>query len=247
MLDEIVATLRAARALVVLTGAGVSAESGVPTFRDAQRGLWAGYDPEQLATPQGFARDPALVTRWYDERRVQCAAVTPNAGHHALARLERHFAETGRDFVLLTQNVDRLHQRAGSTQVVELHGTIWAWRCIACGHEREETGPAFGEYPPRCDCGGLRRPAVVWFGELLPEQALSRAYAAFARCDAFLSLGTSAVVEPAASFVHLAREASARTVEINLEATPISDRVDYSLRGKTGELLPRVVEKLVGP
>lgn len=244
MLDDVVAALAAARAVVVLTGAGVSAESGVPTFRDAQRGLWADYDPEQLATPAGFARDPALVTRWYDERRVQCADVRPNPGHDALARLERYYAERGRAFVLLTQNVDRLHQRAGSRQVVELHGTLWVWRCIVCGHEREETGGPFGEYPPRCGCGGLRRPGVVWFGELLPEAALARAWGALAACDVFLSLGTSAVVEPAASFVDLARAASARTVEINIEETPITDRVDFALRGKTGELLPRIVDAL---
>ena len=244
MFEQIQQVLRAARSLVVLTGAGVSAESGIPTFRDALTGLWAGYDPQQLATPEGFAADPELVTRWYDARRIQCAAIEPNAGHYALAELERRFEESGRRFILLTQNVDRLHQRAGSRRVVELHGTIWVWRCIDCGAEDEARGAAFEHYPPRCACGGPRRPGVVWFGEMLPDAALMQAYAAFAGCDAFLSLGTSAVVEPAASFVHLAKRAAARTVEINLEATPISQVVDFSLRGKTGEWLPRIVREL---
>lgn len=241
MLEEIAQILHAARSVVALTGAGVSAESGIPTFRDALTGLWAAYDPEELATPEAFARNPELVTRWYDERRVQCAARRPNPGHFALAQLEQYFAERGREFVLLTQNVDRLHQRAGSRRVVELHGTISVWRCVACGIEEEVAPPPFACYPPRCACGGLRRPGVVWFGESLPEAALLQAYAAFAGCDVFLSLGTSAVVEPAASFVHLAKSAAARTVEINLEATPISGTVDYSLRGRTGDVLPALV------
>lgn len=244
MLDETAQILHVARSVVVLTGAGVSAESGIPTFRDALTGLWAGYDPQELATPEGFARNPELVTRWYDERRVQCGARLPNPGHYALAQLEQSFTDSGRGFVLLTQNVDRLHQRAGSRRVVELHGTIWVWRCIDCGTEEEAPPTAFAHHPPRCACSGLRRPGVVWFGEMLPEAALMRAYAAFAGCDVFLSLGTSAVVEPAASFVHLAKSARARTIEINLEATPISGIVDYSLRGKTGEVLPEVVRRL---
>ena len=243
-LDDVASTLRAARSLVVLTGAGVSAESGIPTFRDAMSGLWAEFDPEELATPRAFARNPALVTRWYDERRVGCAACEPNPAHDALARLERLYTDHGRDFVLLTQNVDRLHQRAGSKHVVELHGSIWVWRCVACGAECEEGPTPFPDYPPLCKCGGLRRPGVVWFEEMLPEEALVKAYRALAGGDAFLSLGTSAVVEPAASFVHLARSAAARTIEINLDSTPISGLVDFSLRGKAGELLPDIVQRL---
>jgi len=245
MLDEIAHSLRTARSVAVLTGAGVSAESGIPTFRDALTGLWANYNPEELATPEGFARNPALVTRWYDERRVDCAACAPNPGHYALAELEKRYAGSGRGFLLLTQNVDRLHQRAGSERVVELHGTIWVWRCVACGAERDEGPEPFTRYPPVCPCGGLRRPGVVWFGELLPVEALAQAHAALEACDVFISLGTSALVEPAASFVHLARRAGARTIEINLEATPVSDRVDYSVRGKTGEVLPRIVRRLL--
>jgi len=244
MLDDVIQSLQAARSLVVVTGAGVSAESGIPTFRDALTGLWARYNPEDLATPQAFARNPELVTRWYDERRMRCAACAPNRGHYAVAELERRFVEAERAFVLLTQNVDRLHQRAGSKRVVELHGTLWVWRCIACGAEREEPPAAFTSYPPSCECGGLRRPGVVWFGEMLAADALARAHSALEACDVFLSLGTSAVVEPAASFVHLAKRVGTRTLEINLDSTPISDIVDCSLRGRTGEILPQVVERL---
>jgi NAD-dependent deacetylase len=154
MLDALANRLRNARALVALTGAGVSAESGIPTFRDPLRGLWAQFRPEDLATPEAFARDPTLVARWYDERRARCAACRPNPGHTALARLERDFTASGREFVLLTQNVDRLHQRAGSQNVVELHGTLWIWRCTRCGEEREEPRVPFDTYPPLCECGG---------------------------------------------------------------------------------------------
>lgn len=244
VLDEIARALGQARAVAVLTGAGVSAESGIPTFRDALTGLWAHYDAHALATPEGFARDPALVTRWYDERRLACAGCRPNPGHYALAEIERQVEGAGGTFVLLTQNVDRLHQRAGSRNVVELHGTIWVWRCVDCGAEQEETGEAFGAYPPRCACGGLRRPAVVWFGELLPARALARAHAALEACDTFLALGTSATVEPAASFVHVVRARGARTIEINLETTPASEVSDYTVRGRTGEILPQIAARL---
>ncbi len=244
MLDDVVHSLQAARSLVVLTGAGVSAESGIPTFRDALTGLWARHNPEELATPQAFTRNPELVTRWYDERRMRCAACVPNPGHYALAELERLFIENRREFVLLTQNVDRLHQRAGSKRVVELHGTLWVWRCTDCGAEREEPPAPFTSYPPSCECGGLRRPAVVWFGEMLPADALAQVRPALEACDMFLSLGTSAVVEPAASFVHLAKGVGTQTIEINLDSTPISEFVDYSLRGKTGEILPQVIQRL---
>jgi NAD-dependent deacetylase len=232
------------RSLTVLTGAGVSAESGIPTFRDALEGLWSRYRAEELATPEAFARDPEVVTRWYDERRSRCADCEPNPGHHALAELQRRVSDTGGSFVLLTQNVDRLHQRAGSTDVVELHGSLWQWRCTHCGDEREELDPPFDNYPPRCDCGGARRPGVIWFGEMLPARALDQAYRALQSCDLFLSIGTSAVVEPAASFVTLAAERGATTIEINLQPTPITDRVDHSLLGRSGELLPRLLREL---
>ena len=241
--DLLTAALQEARAVVVLTGAGVSAESGIPTFRDAMDGLWAKYDPSQLATPEAFDRDPETVTRWYDWRRQKCATAKPNPAHLALARLEKHFAQRKRSFTLLTQNVDRLHQAAGSGNVVELHGTLWVWRCTQCGTEREEREVPFKEYPPRCACGGARRPGVVWFGEMLPEQALDRAHGAVESCDLFFSIGTSAVVEPAASFIHVARHRGAKTAEINRDPTPVSRLVDWSLLGKAGEVMPELVEK----
>ena len=204
-------------------------------------GLWAKYDPSQLATPEAFDRDSEIVTRWYDWRREKCATAKPNPAHLALARLEEHLATPERGFTLLTQNVDRLHQAAGSRNVVELHGTLWVWRCTRCGIEREERTVPFQEYPPRCACGGARRPAVVWFGEMLPEQALKQAHDALATCDFFFSVGTSAVVEPAANFIYSVRHRGAKTVEINRDATPISRVVDWSLLGKAGEVLPELV------
>jgi NAD-dependent deacetylase len=244
--ESLVDALRKARAVVVVTGAGVSAESGIPTFRDAMDGLWSKFDPHELATPEGFARDPEMVTRWYDWRREKCAAAKPNPAHLALARLEDHLITGKRNFTLLTQNVDRLHQAAGSHAVVELHGTLWIWRCIRCGAECEEHDVPFREYPPRCACGGARRPAVVWFGELLPEDAMQQAHDALKTCDLFFSIGTSAVVEPAASFIHSARGHGAKTVEINREPTPITPVVDWSLPGKAGKILPEVVKMTFG-
>jgi len=246
MLSVITNTLRSSHCLLILTGAGVSAESGIPTFRDALTGLWAKFNPEDLATPHAFNRDPELVSRWYDQRRVDCSKCSPNPGHLALAELEGIFTQTGREFLLLTQNVDRLHQRAGSKNVKELHGSLFTWRCLDCGKELEELAGPFPNYPPRCECGGLRRPGVVWFGEMLPTDVLAAAHAALERCDTFISLGTSAVVEPSASFVHQAAHHGAKTIEINLHPTPISDLVDYSLLGKTGEILPQIVQQLTG-
>jgi len=244
--DSLVIALQKAQAMVVLTGAGVSAESGIPTFRDAMEGLWAKFDPSQLATPEAFERDPGTVTRWYDWRREKCAAAKPNPAHLALAKLEKHLTTQHGGFTLLTQNVDRLHQAAGSGNVVELHGTLWVWRCTQCGAELEERTVPFKEYPPRCPCGGARRPAVVWFGELLPEAAIQKAHAALDNGDLFFSIGTSAVVEPAASFIHIARHHGAKTVEINRDPTPISHAVDWSLLGKAGEILPELVRRAFG-
>ncbi|MCG6859972.1 MAG: NAD-dependent deacylase [Chromatiaceae bacterium] len=230
-----------ADSLAVLTGAGVSAESGIPTFRDAQTGLWAKYDPMELATPEAFARDPALVSRWYDERRRRCAECEPNPGHLALARLQDELEAAGKRFTLITQNVDRLHQRAGSRDPLELHGTFWIWRCTSCGEEREERAIPLPEYPPRCRCGGARRPGVVWFGEALSESVLAAARRAAEHCELFMSLGTSSLVEPAASLGRIASSAGAKTVEINPQETPLSSRVDISVRGATGEILPLIL------
>ena len=230
--------LRTAAHVVVLTGAGASAESGVPTFRDALTGLWAKYDPAALATPEAFDRDPALVSRWFDGRRLTALACQPNAGHVALVELARRVPR----LTLVTQNVDRLHQRAGSSDVIELHGTLLAWRCTRCGREVDETGPAFTEHPPRCDaCTGRRRPGVVWLGEALPAAALSAATAAAAACDVFLSVGTSSVVYPAAGLVDVARQAGATLVEVNPTATAMSGQMDVVLRGTAAAVLPAVV------
>lgn len=244
--ESLVSAARAARAVVALSGAGVSAESGIPTFRDAMEGLWAKYDPMLLATPEAFARDPELVSRWYNWRRQKCADAKPNPAHLALASMEQALTSQGRKFTLLTQNVDRLHHAAGSRNVVELHGTIWVWRCVRCGEEREERNVPFPSYPPKCQCGGNRRPGVVWFGEALHEEALARADEASSRCDPFFSIGTSAVVEPAASFVRIAARQGAKTVEINKEPTPASHDVDWSLLGKAGEILPNLLKQAFG-
>lgn len=240
--QPLISALRTANSIVILTGAGVSAESGIPTFRDATEGLWAKHNPAQLATPEAFERDPTLVTRWYDWRRQKCAEAKPNPAHRALAKLQHSFWQTGRQSLLVTQNVDRLHQLAGSRDVVELHGNLWEWRCVRCGEQHEERQVPFPEYPPLCHCGGPRRPCVVWFGEILPEQALDRACRKTGRCDLFLSVGTSALVYPAASLLHIARQHGAKTAEINRDATPVSHLVDWPIFGKAAEILPALVE-----
>ncbi len=242
-LNSIAKMIAKAESVVAITGAGVSAESGVPTFRDAQEGLWAKYDPMELATPGAFARDPELVTRWYDERRCRLQSCEPNPGHLALVKLAERVRERGGRFTLITQNVDRLHQAAGSDDVIELHGSIWDWRCTSCGMVQEERGGPFSEFPPRCDsCGAARRPGVVWFGESLSEDAMDRADEAVSVCDLFLSIGTSAVVHPAAGFAYSARMNGARVVEINLEPTPLSGLVDVSVQAPSGEALPRILD-----
>ncbi len=241
------AAVRESTHIVALTGAGISAESGIPTFRDSMEGLWAQYDPADLATPEAFERDPGMVTRWYDWRRLKCLDARPNPGHRALARLEALFESKGRSFTLVTQNVDRLHHLAGSRGVLELHGTITVWRCSRCGEEPEVGETAFPSYPPRCMCGGFLRPGVVWFGEILPEDALCSASDAARSCDLFMSIGTSAVVYPAAGLAHLARAGGARVLEINAEVTPLSTLVDWSLQGKCGTLLPLLVDSAFGP
>ncbi len=228
--------IRGASRLVVLTGAGISAESGIPTFR-GPGGLWKQRRPEQLATPEAFARDPKLVWEWYDWRRCRIAGAAPNPGHAALAELERRKPS----FTLATQNVDGLHDRAGSRRVLKLHGDIWMVRCLACGRERRDERAPLDEIPPRCECGGLLRPGVVWFGEALPAQVLREAEEAACAAEVFLVAGTSAVVYPAAGLVPLARSAGAKVIEVNLEETPFSATVDCSLRGKSGDLLPRLI------
>jgi NAD-dependent deacetylase len=236
--------LRSADSIVVFTGAGISAESGIPTFRDAMSGLWSKFDPVDLATPEAFDRDPKLVSQWYDERRCQVANCQPNAGHIALANLERIAENLAKRFTLITQNVDRLHQAAGSSNVIELHGTLWVWRCLDCARESEERGGAFESYPLKCPCGGLRRPGVVWFGEQLPASAMLRAARATDACDLFLSIGTSSVVYPAAGLIEQAIGHGAKVVEINPQPTPFSDKVHCSIRANSGEALPRLLQEV---
>lgn len=229
--------LRSAKRVAALTGAGISAESGVPTFRDAQTGLWARYRPEELATPEAFLRDPKLVWEWYEWRRGIVGKARPNPGHVALAEMERHIPH----FTLITQNVDGLHREAGSRRVLELHGNIRRTKCFD-ENLVVESWPDTGEVPPRCPrCGGLLRPDVVWFGEMLPEADLTAAVEAAENCEVFLCVGTSAVVEPAASLPFYALRAGATVVEVNPGKTPLTGRASYSLRGAAGELLPALV------
>ena len=231
--------LRGARRVVALTGAGVSAESGVPTFRGAD-GLWRKYRPEELATPSAFARDPVLVWEWYDWRRQKVAACAPNDGHRAIAELGRRSFQ----FDLVTQNVDGLHRLAGSNPVWELHGSLWNLRCTVCSRSREDRRAPLPSIPPRCECGGLERPGVVWFGEALPEKVLAQAFEAAGDADVFLVIGTSALVHPAALLPEVAGEQGALVVEVNPELTPLSGLVDIRLAGPSAVILPRIVEAL---
>jgi NAD-dependent deacetylase len=234
----LVAALRAARFVAVLTGAGVSAESGVPTFRDARTGLWAKFDPQELATPAAFARSPKRVWDWYAMRRAMVGRAAPNPAHVALAKLEQRAPE----FALLTQNVDGLHQRAGSVNVVELHGNITRVRCSREGTPVARWDDNVEGAPPRCDaCGAFLRPDVVWFEEMLPEAALAAAEDAANRCDMLLVVGTSAEVYPAAALPALARRRGALVVEINTETTALSAHADHTLRGPAGVVLPALV------
>lgn len=225
--------------ITVMTGAGVSAASGVPTFRGPD-GLWKQFRPETLATPEAFARDPKLVWEWYDWRRQAIAACEPNAAHHVLTAWSRAFSA----FQLLTQNVDGLHERAGTERVLRLHGSIWDVSCwTKCPGSpprwRDDTVP-YRQLPPLClHCGGMIRPGVVWFGESLDPDIVDCATAA-TDCDVFLTIGTSSVVYPAASFVEQARRNGAFTVEINPEATPASGIADLVLRGPAEVVLPEV-------
>ncbi|HWQ11234.1 MAG TPA: NAD-dependent deacylase [Roseiflexaceae bacterium] len=239
---SLLARLADARRVVVLTGAGVSAESGVPTFRDAQIGLWARYNPEELATPEAFRRTPRLVWEWYAYRRRLVEAVAPNPAHHALVDLERRMA----GFTLVTQNVDGLHRRAGSRNVVELHGSLARYRCFADGAPVERWVEA-DEPPPRCPrCGAHVRPDVVWFGEALPIEGWAAAVEAAASCDVFLCVGTSGLVQPAASLPLLARRRGAYVAEINLRPSALDGTLDAHLYGPAGALLPALVAAACG-
>lgn len=232
----LVDSLRRAKRVAVLTGAGISAESGVPTFRDAQTGLWAKYDPQELATAEAFRRDPKLVWDWYAWRRELVSRADPNPGHYALAEMERHIPH----FSLITQNVDSLHRRAGSERLTELHGNISRVKCFQHGHAASEWED--DDVPPRCSrCGSPLRPDVVWFGEALPREALDHALEAARTAEVFLSVGTSGIVQPAASLPLVAADAGAVLVEINPDRTPLSSVMTYRLSGPSGEILPALV------
>jgi len=242
LIDQARAILRETNRLVVLTGAGISAESGVPTYRGAG-GIWEGFSAAELASPEGFAADPQKVWTWHDQRRQALAEIRPNPAHEALVRLEQRLRRRGAGMTLATQNIEGLHQRAGSPNVLELHGTILAIRCCLCPHRRYVGLEPVGDDVPVCPrCGNFMRPAVVWFGEQLPQDVWQAAAEAAGRCDAFMSIGTSAVVYPAAALIQLATHAGARTIEVNLEPTPASRSMHVAIHGKAGEILPRLVE-----
>jgi NAD-dependent deacetylase len=228
--------LAQATSLAVLTGAGISAESGVPTFRGAG-GLWKDYRPEELANAEAFAKNPKLVWEWYNWRREIIAKALPNAGHRALVEFEKRKPR----FTLITQNVDGLHDRAGSGKILKLHGDIWRMKCTACGANWPDRRVPLPKLPPHCQCGGLTRPAVVWFGEPLAGGMMKEAEHAATSAQVFLVIGTSAVVLPAANLVPYARKAGAKVIEINTEETAASAMVDCALRGPAGDLLPRLL------
>jgi NAD-dependent deacetylase len=237
---ELLQRLAAAKSVTVLTGAGVSAESGVPTFRDAQTGLWAKFSPEELATPRAFQRNPRLVWEWYDWRRKLVAGAKPNPAHLALVKMETLFLR----FHLITQNVDGLHQRAGSRDVIELHGNITRTKCSEEG-TIVSTWADTGDVPPKCPaCGGLLRPDVVWFEEPMPEEEMHRAMTASTHCDVFFSIGTSTVVYPAAALPLEALRSGATVVEINPHPTPFTTQAHFALAGPAGVVLPELVKAL---
>lgn len=239
--EMLMSRLRSAKTVSVLTGAGISAESGVPTFR-GEEGLWKKFRPEELANFDAFIRNPKLVWEWYNYRKQLISQVEPNAGHYAISKMEFHFPH----FYLITQNVDDLHRKAGSKEIYELHGNIMRNRCVDCNKHQETIPETDQDALPRCDCGGLIRPDVVWFGESLPSQVLKCSFDAARSSDVFFSIGTSAVVQPAASLPLEAKHEGAYVVEINLEPTVISPYVDETILGKAAVILPQLLKKLIG-
>lgn len=240
---EAAAILARARHIACLTGAGISAESGVSTFRDALTGLWSTFDPQRLASQEGFAEDPGFVWRWYMGRLAQVEQAQPNAGHRALAELERRT----RTFTLVTQNVDNLHERAGSQDTLHLHGRINTFHCNECGaaYALSDEDRIAG-LPPYCiHCGGWVRPSVVWFGEMLPEYALDEATRAAQQCDVMLVVGTSGIVYPAASLPEVALANGATVIDVNPEPNPISEVANYYLCGTGGVILPALMNAIV--
>jgi NAD-dependent deacetylase len=235
--DRLKSLLSKKTKVVALTGAGISAESGVPTFR-GEDGLWKKFRPEELATFDAFMANPQLVWEWYEYRRKIIEEIKPNPGHLALVDFQNHFEK----FDLITQNVDGLHHQAGSKKVIELHGNIMRNKCIRCGRKYDSLERTTEGIPPKCPCGGNIRPDVVWFGEMLPQDAINNAFRVSSECDIFFSVGTSAVVHPAASLPLIAKRNKAYVVEVNIEPTEISHLVNESLFGKAGEILPALVK-----
>jgi NAD-dependent deacetylase len=235
--------LRGADRVAILTGAGISAESGLATFRGAG-GLWEGHRVEDVATPSAFKRAPKLVWRFYNARRANLATAQPNPGHLALARLEERF--DGDRFTLVTQNVDGLHRAAGSRRVCEVHGSLRRVRCTGCGDVTDRGTEPLDELPHCRSCGALLRPDVVWFHEALPADVWAEAAEAARACQCFLVVGTSAIVYPAAELVPLARFNKARVIEVNLTRTPASQYADVTLCGPAGQVLPELVKRLEG-
>ena len=235
--SSLITSLQNSQRIVALTGAGISAESGLATFRDAQTGLWSKFRPEELATAEAFRRNPKLVWDWYRWRREQALKAKPNPGHLALIEIEKRAPE----FLLVTQNVDGLHARAGSKRIVELHGNLHRFRCF----ENNCASDNFDVENGRCrSCGGNLRPDIVWFGEMLPADGLESAVAAAAKCDVFFSIGTSSVVYPAADLWRRAKKGDAIVIEINKDPTPLTPLADHSFLGKASEILPALVEQI---
>ncbi|OPY75975.1 MAG: NAD-dependent protein deacylase [Syntrophorhabdus sp. PtaU1.Bin153] len=239
MNDHVADRLASTKFLLVITGAGISAESGIPTFR-GNEGLWKNYRAEELATPQAFARDPETVWKWYDWRRGIIGKAEPNAGHLAIKELEDLFD----NFLLITQNVDGLHGRTGIRNMVEIHGNLWRVRCTQEGTTSMLMDVPLRSVPPKCECGALLRPDVVWFGESIPTLALESAFRVIEQCDTLIVVGTSGVVYPVASFPQTVKNNGGFVIEVNVEPTPISSVADASLYGNSGDILPMLVKWL---
>jgi NAD-dependent deacetylase len=249
LIKQAAQAIQQASSIVVSTGAGISKESGIPTFRDAQTGLWENYNPEDLATREGFLANPSMVWDWYDFRRNKVWDVLPNAGHLAIVELQRWCEQSQKAFTLITQNIDNLHQRAGSIGVLELHGNIFRYKCLDKNHpvsldlmpeaERQKS-------LPHCPiCNSFVRPDVVWFGEMLPESVLGSAFKSAEHCEVMLVVGTSGVVQPAASLPVIAKRSGATVIEVNPEPSELTDRVvDLFLQGPSGTMLPELLKIL---
>ena len=236
-INELKEIIAHSKRITVLTGAGISAESGVPTFRGSG-GIWRDYQVTDVATPQAFARDPELVWEFYNWRRDLISKITFNAGHTALVTLEKHVNE----FTLITQNVDGLHREAGSRRLLEIHGNLWEVKCTKCDLLTMDRSRNMGKLPKCSQCGGLLRPHVVWFGESLDPEIIHKAIEASRNCELMLIIGTSGIVQPAASLAYQAKAENAVVAEINIEQTPQSGHMDFVLTGKSGEILPILVE-----